>query len=312
MDKKSEVSPARPKLSQQERDSLNAFTYYLKYERKLSALTQEAYRRDIAQYLSYKNEVSSSRLESVDWTEYALFLNTQKVGVKSLARKLSAIRHYFKFLIREGVIEDSPLKKIKQPRPEKKLPRTLSEDNVAKLLSAPDGQEPRGMRDKAMLELLYATGIRVSELVHLRFSQLRPDPGILFIVGKGNKERVIPYGQRGRDALNRYLADGRQHFVKKANDFVFLNRFGNAMSRQAFWQHIKAYALATGLEKKQVSPHVLRHSFATHLLNHGADLRAIQLMLGHSDLSTTQIYTEIARERLKKVHGKYHPLEGSA
>jgi len=292
--------------------SLDSFTFYLRYERKLSALTQEAYRMDVAQFLAYQRPNPLSDLGDFNWADYALYLQSQEVGIKSQARKLSAIKHYFKFLVREGVLPESPLTKIKQPRAEKKLPKTLSEENVTRLLNAPNCDEPKGLRDRAMLEILYATGIRVSELVGLRFSQLRSDPGVLFIIGKGNKERVIPYGQQGRVALERYLSEGRPSFVKKASEFVFLNRFGNPMSRQAFWQHLKQYALLIGLERKLVSPHVLRHSFATHLLNHGADLRAIQMMLGHSDLSTTQIYTEIARERLKLVHGKYHPLEGSA
>lgn len=291
---------------------LDSFLYYLRFERKLAMLTQEAYGRDVAQYLSLLNGVARENFSEFDWSKYLSSLKDLGVKPRSQARKLSALRLFFKFLIREKILDESPLGKISQPFKEKKLPKTLSEAHVGLLLTAPDLDTPKGLRDKAMLEVLYATGLRVSELINLQFSQVRPDPGLIFIIGKGNKERVVPYGEGGKRAINQYLETGRPFFERKANDFVFLNRFGRPMSRQAFWQIIKAYAVVIGLNKKDVSPHVLRHSFATHLLNHGADLRAIQMMLGHSDLSTTQIYTEIARERLKRVHQQFHPLEGSA
>lgn len=298
-------------LNEAEIQLIDRFCFYLRYEKKLASLTQEAYRRDLLQYFQ-NTSANVKDLNQGAWVEFVKYLENQGVHARSQARKLSALKAFYKFLKREGLVEDGKLNRITTPIKQKKLPKVLNRNLVEKLLEAPDISVPKGLRDRAMLELLYATGLRVSELINLQFNQLRPDPGLIFIIGKGNKERVVPYGKTGGYHLEHYLQHGRSFFEKGKNHYLFLNKYGNPMSRQAFWQHIKAYGIIAGIEKSQISPHVIRHSFATHLLNNGADLRAIQLMLGHSDLSTTQIYTEIAKERLKRVHHQHHPLEGSA
>jgi len=290
---------------------LDSFCFYLRNERKLSILTQEAYGADVRHFLEYDNHWLETLQSKSNLQKYFWELQASGLSAKSQSRKLSAIRSFSKFLLRNGLISGALQDFSKHPTVPKKLPKTLSQEDVDLLLNAPSGETPKELRDKAMLFLMYATGIRVSELIGLKFSQLRQNQGILFVIGKGNKERVIPYGGKCRNQLNDFFARGRPFFLTKPTDYIFLNRFGKPMSRQAFWQHIKAYARQVGIDQDLVSPHVLRHSFATHLLNHGADLRAIQTMLGHSDLSTTQVYTAVAKERLKLVHSMHHPLENS-
>lgn len=290
--------------------SLDAFIDYVRYERKLSSNTVEAYQADLEQFLSM---VPHNRPEEITESDVQQFLESQSEGGvkgRSQARRLSSLRGYFKMLLRRGEIEVSPLETIDSPRTEKRLPKTINEKQITELLLAPSLDSPMGLRDRAMLELMYATGLRVSELIAMTFSQLRLEPGIVIVMGKGQKERLVPLGSEAKRFIVKYLEEGRPAMIKRPTNFLFLNRFGSDMTRQAFWQIIKKYALEISIDRKHISPHVLRHSFATHLLNHGADLRAIQMMLGHASLSTTEIYTAVAKERLKAVHQQYHPLEG--
>ncbi len=288
-----------------------AFIRFLQYERKLSLHTVTAYNKDLEQFLSFAGRERPERIVSADISAFLRAQQEAGVQERSQARKVSALRQFFKFLVKRNYIPKNPADLIESPRQVKRLPKTINESQITRLLSAPPADTPRGLRDRAMLELLYATGLRVSELIRLTFNQVRLDPGILIVLGKGRKERLVPMGGQARHHLSRYLEDGRPALLKKPANYLFLNRYGGPMTRQAFWQIIKKYAVEIDMDRKQVSPHVVRHSFATHLLNHGADLRAIQMMLGHADLSTTQIYTEVARERLKQIHQAYHPLEGN-
>ncbi|MFZ0486616.1 MAG: site-specific tyrosine recombinase XerD, partial [Arenicellales bacterium] len=225
----------------------------------------------------------------------------------SSARALSALRRFYRFLLREGEIQTDPSLDIASPKLGTPLPKSLSESDVDRLLDAPDATQPLGCRDCAMLETLYATGLRVSELVELRLNELRVNPGVVQIVGKGGKERLVPLGESAMDAVDTYFRTARGDLLNtRTSDYVFVTRRGTAMTRQAFWQLIKRYAKIAGI-KIALSPHTLRHAFATHLLNHGADLRSVQMLLGHSDLSTTQIYTHVAQERLKNLHAQHHP-----
>jgi len=291
------------------RRALLEFVNYLRFERKLSEHTAAAYAQDLSQFMAFLGKAP----EQAGAGEISAFLQSladQGIGARSQARKVSSLKQFYKRLVKLGRIEESPLATVASPQQSKSLPKTINETQVTQLLRAPALDSPFGLRDRAMLETLYATGLRVSELVGLTFGQTRLEPGLLIIVGKGRKERIVPLGGEARKFLRRYLRDGRPLLADQASDCVFLNRFGNGMTRQAFWQIIKKYALEIGIPREKISPHVVRHSFATHLLNHGADLRAIQLMLGHADLSTTQIYTEVAKERLRRVHRQFHPLEG--
>ena len=290
---------------------LTEFLNFLRFERKLSPHTLDAYERDLLQFFE---GVGPRPLVEIGPSHIADFLKRQnQAGNKerSQARKISALRQFYRFLVKRKGLQVNPVECIRNPRQEKRLPKTINEEQVTRLLSAPSADSAMGLRDRAMLEVLYATGLRVSELVSLCLNQIRMEPGLLIVLGKGKKERVIPMGSEAKTHLSRYLSRGRPELLRQPVDAVFLSRFGRAMSRQAFWQHIKKYAVFAGIHSQLVSPHVLRHCFATHLLNHGADLRAIQLMLGHSDLSTTQIYTEVARERLSRIHRSFHPLEGN-
>lgn len=290
---------------------LTQFLYYLRFERKLSERTVDAYGRDLVQFFSLIGRTDPEEIDVDVVRSYLGTLAESQLKASTQARKVSCLRHFFRFMAVRGKIQTDPMERIESPRLGRKLPKVLEEVDVNRLLDAPSGETPAGMRDRAMLEVLYATGLRVSELVGLTFAQLRLDPGYVIVWGKGGKERAVPLGSKAVSHVERYLRHARNHFLRVATDAVFLNRFGQAMSRQGFWQMVKKYALKVGIPRRQVSPHVLRHCFATHLLNHGADLRAIQMMLGHSDLSTTQIYTAISQLRLKQLHHRYHPLEGS-
>ena len=226
---------------------------------------------------------------------------------RTTARMLSSLRRYFLHALRQGWRADNPTLNIDSPRIGRPLPHSLTEQDVEKLLAAPDTGSPEGLRDRAMLEVLYATGLRVSELVNLGLEQLNPRQGVVRITGKGNKERLVPLGEEALAWLRRYLAAARPQLLGQRQDrALFVTRRGGAMTRQAFWYRLKRLAATAGLEA-DISPHTLRHAFATHLLNHGADLRVVQLLLGHSDLSTTQIYTHVARERMKDLHRQHHP-----
>lgn len=293
--------------------AFDAFLAYLQFERKLSRHTVDGYGRDLWQFLTGIVQVDGpvENVEDLSVDQVRFFLNRQQregASARTQARKVSALRQFFRFLHQREWVQVNPMKMIRSPKQPKSVPKTLGEVQVTQLLLSPSADSAGGLRDRAMLEVLYATGLRVSELVSLTFQQLRMDPGYLIIMGKGRKERLVPMGQHARNQVERYLQEGRPQLQRVPNVYVFLSRLGRPMSRQAFWQLVKKHAVQAGIPSKRISPHVLRHSFATHLLNHGADLRAIQMMLGHADLSTTQIYTEVARQRLKQLHADHHPL----
>jgi integrase/recombinase XerD len=291
-------------------DYLDLFISYLAVEKGLSANTQEAYSRDLARYLDYLEQQGRAAPASVTSGDIALFLGRLKdlgIGPRSRARCLSSIRMFHKFLMIENYADVNPASIIEAPRSLHKLPGFLSTGEVDALFAACAGTSGENIRDLAMLELLYATGLRVSELVHLKLREVNLDSGYLMTLGKGNKERLVPIGESACQRVSAYLEGVRCRLdPDRQNRFLFLSRLGDAMSRQAFWNIIKKRAYQAGISK-QISPHTLRHSFATHLLENGADLRSVQVMLGHADLSTTQIYTHVTRERLKRLHQQIHP-----
>jgi integrase/recombinase XerD len=278
-------------------------------ERGLSANTLGAYRADLmtlSRGLSDK-DISIEDAEKADLLGFIAGRVKSGAKPRSTARQLSSFRRFFRYIMREGLRDNDPTADIEMPRIGRSLPQTLTEEQVESLLHAPNTDEPLGHRDRAMLELLYATGLRVSELINLKMSQVNFNQGVLRIVGKGDRERLIPLGEESQRWLRDFIDGPRMEILlERQTDYLFPTRRGDRMTRQAFWHIIKRYALKAGIEKK-LSPHSLRHAFATHLLNRGADLRVVQLLLGHSDLSTTQIYTHVARERLKDLHGQHHP-----
>jgi integrase/recombinase XerD len=278
-------------------------------ERGLSENTLGAYRADLMalhQRLTDKsvNLVKAGRADVMDYIAWRV-----EGGAKprSTARQLSSFRRFYRYLLREALITDDPTANIAMPKIGRALPQSLTEEEVDSLLAAPNVAEPLGHRDRAMLEVLYATGVRVSELINLRMSQINLNQGVLRIVGKGDRERLIPLGDEAQDWLREFIEGARiEILLDRQTDYLFPTRRGDRMTRQAFWHIIKRYARKAGVAKK-LSPHTVRHAFATHLLNNGADLRVVQLLLGHSDVSTTQIYTHVARERMKELHGRHHP-----
>ena len=278
-------------------------------ERGLSQNTLGAYRADLMTLGRGLAEKKKS-IDLADKADLLAFIASRVEGgakPRSTARQLSSFRRFFRYIMREGLRDTDPTSDIEMPRIGRSLPKTLTEDEVESLLSAPNTDEPLGHRDRAMLELLYATGLRVSELINLKQSQVNFNQGVLRIVGKGDRERLIPLGDESQRWLKDFIDGPRMEILlERQTDYLFPTRRGDRMTRQAFWHIIKRYAQKAGVRKK-MSPHSLRHAFATHLLNRGADLRVVQLLLGHSDLSTTQIYTHVARERLKDLHGEHHP-----
>jgi integrase/recombinase XerD len=278
-------------------------------ERGLSQNTLGAYRADLmtlGRGLSERNK-SIDKANKADLLAFIAKRVEDGAKPRSTARQLSSFRRFFRYIMREGLRDSDPTADIEMPRIGRSLPKTLTEDEVDALLHAPNTDEPLGHRDRAMLELLYATGLRVSELINLRQSQVNFNQGVIRIIGKGDRERLIPLGDEAQRWLRDFIDGPRMEILlERQTDYLFPTRRGDRMTRQAFWHIIKRYADKAGIEKK-LSPHSLRHAFATHLLNHGADLRVVQLLLGHSDLSTTQIYTHVARERLKDLHGEHHP-----
>jgi integrase/recombinase XerD len=288
-------------------EMVNRFLDMLWMERGLSENTLSAYRSDLLAYARWLNH-KGVRLEEAQDADLRDYLGSFKQpSARTLARRLSSLRRFYKYFVREGLMQHDPSARVESPRIGRPLPKSLTESEVESLLNAPDTNTSLGLRDRAMLEVLYATGLRVSELTGLTLTQLNLRQGLVRITGKGNKERLVPLGAESLDWLQRYLNEGRPDIAKnKTSDALFPNRRGAAMTRQAFWYLIKRYALIADITKS-LSPHVLRHAFATHLLNHGADLRVVQMLLGHSDISTTQIYTHVARERLKSLHAQHHP-----
>src|SRR5476651_1000972 len=278
-------------------------------ERGLSPNTLAAYRADLTALARWLEERDSALVKATR-IELLGFIAARVEGgsrPRSTARQLSSFRRFFRFMVREGLIELDPTAQIAMPKIGRSLPKSLTEGEVDSLLEAPTVTDPLGQRDRTMLEVLYATGLRVSELVGLKELEVSLDMGVVRIFGKGNKERLVPLGDEAADWLKRYSANGRIELLKgKSSNALFVTARGSGMTRQAFWHLIKRYGSAA-IPDKALSPHVLRHAFATHLINHGADLRVVQLLLGHADISTTQIYTHVAQERLKKLHQQHHP-----
>ena len=291
-------------------DVLDEFCDALWLEDGLSRNTLESYRRDLEQFSGWLHKQSGRTLLAADQADIQAYLGhryARKARASSAARLLSSLKRFYRYVVRSGKRSADPTLKIESPKLPRGLPKTLTEADVENLIGAPDIETPLGLRDKAMLEMLYASGLRVSELVTLKTPQVSRDMGVVRVMGKGSKERLVPLGEEALQWLTRYLAEARPALLRgKTGDDLFVTGRGSAMTRQAFWQLIKRYAARAALAKS-ISPHTLRHAFATHLLNHGADLRVVQLLLGHSDISTTQIYTHVARERLKQLHQKHHP-----
>ena len=296
-------------LPEDPKEVIDRFLDAIWMERGLSENTLGAYRADLLalnQRLTGKGVdlVAASKSDILDYISWRV-----EGGAKprSTARQLSSFRRFFRYLLREGVISDDPTAQIAMPKIGRALPQSLTEEEVDALLGAPNVSESLGHRDRAMLELLYATGVRVSELINLKMSQVNLNQGVLRIVGKGDRERLIPLGDEAQDWLREFIDGPRvEILLERQSDYLFPTRRGDRMTRQAFWHIIKRYAKKAGVQKK-LSPHTVRHAFATHLLNNGADLRVVQLLLGHSDVSTTQIYTHVARERMKELHSRHHP-----
>nr|WP_306272560.1 site-specific tyrosine recombinase XerD [Pseudoalteromonas carrageenovora] len=287
-------------------DFLETFLDSLYLEQGVSENTLSAYRSDLDKFCQFLKGENLMTVTGLDVESYLAHRVDLGLKPRSTARSISALKRFYQYFVREKVIADSPMVNIAQPKAGQSLPKTLSEAEVEALLNAPNIEDPMGLRDKAMLELLYATGLRVTELVGLRMEQINLRQSVVFVKGKGNKERLVPLGEEAMYWLEQFLKGGRAQMIKHATDFVFPSKRGVGMTRQTFWHRIKHYAILASVESP-LSPHTMRHAFATHLLNHGADLRVVQMMLGHSDLSTTQIYTHVANERLKSVHAQHHP-----
>lgn len=288
---------------------VGAFLEHARVEKGLAANTTASYRRDLDKFLSWlkKEHLTLEDITRSHLREFLATLYERDLSAKSVARHLVSLRMFFRFLLKEHCLKTDPSAELEAPRVDQSLPRHLSGAEVEKLLSQPDCSTPTGVRDKAMLELLYATGMRVSELVNIRWEDFDLNLGILRCLGKGNKERLVPVGKSGLRAVEAYVHSARSSFVKKPGVArLFLNCRGTGLSRVGFWKILTAYGRKAGLTT-HLTPHVVRHSFATHLLERGADLRSIQLMLGHSDISTTQIYTHVMKERLKQVYVTHHP-----
>jgi integrase/recombinase XerD len=292
--------------------SIDLFLSMVTVEKGLAKNTVEAYGRDLAGLVDFLvahhvpawRDVDSTRIRS-----YLATLRRKGLAPRSVARHAVTLRRLFRFLESEGLVKENPMPKLLLATTSRKLPQTLSGDDIGKLLGQPEPTEPLGARDQAMLELLYATGLRVSELVQLQTQRVSFQGDYLTVKGKGSKMRAVPFGRWAREKLSTYMSQVRPRLLKgKSSSFVFINRSGKPLSRQGFWKLIRRYALVAGIEKR-VTPHTLRHSFATHLLEGGADLRSVQSMLGHADISTTQIYTHVDGARLKAVHRQFHPRE---
>ncbi|UCE83469.1 MAG: site-specific tyrosine recombinase XerD [Deltaproteobacteria bacterium] len=289
---------------------LDLFFDYLTVERGLAANTRASYSSDLLKFLSYLQDQGIREWRQVGYPDVMAFLaqaQEQGLAPRTRARLLSAVRAFFKFMVRDSHLSESPVANLTSPRLRRHLPAVLSVAEVESLLSQPNLDLPLGQRDFAMLELLYATGLRVSELIALTVGRVNLVVGFLVAVGKGSKERIVPMGEAANEAVQSYVLESRPLILKgRMSDILFVTKRGAAMTRQGFWKLLKKYGRQANI-RKPLTPHTLRHSFATHLLERGADLRSVQMMLGHADISTTQIYTHVARERLREVHQKYHP-----
>lgn len=289
---------------------LDQFLNYLVVEKGLARNTLESYSRDLNKYLDFLSEKEIKDIRTTSDLTIVTFmseLRKKRLSNRSIARNLTSLKMFYRFLTENHHLSHNPSLTIEAPRKETKLPQVLSIEEVELLLQKPDRETPRGLRDAALLELLYATGLRVSELVFLPANNLNLEAGYLIAWGKGSKERLVPIGETAQNAIRAYLKKARPALLgNRHSHYLFLTRNGKPFTRQGFWKLIKAYARSAGIEK-DISPHTLRHSFASHLLERGADLRSVQMMLGHVDISTTQIYTRVTSERLKKIHHQYHP-----
>ena len=301
------------RVSEENAEILDEFFDVLWLEDGLSRNTLQSYRNDLQLFADWLSKQPHQKRESLvdathsDLLDFLADRVSAKVKASTTSRELSSLKRFYRYLLRQGKIQTDPSLNIETPKLLRNLPESLTEAEVEQLLNAPNLKNPLGLRDRAMLEVLYASDLRVSELINLKYSQVSQDMGVVRVMGKGRKERLTPLGEESLDWLNRYTRQSRPLLLQGiVTDTVFVTSRGGAMTRQAFFYFIKRHAQAVGI-KKHLSPHTLRHAFATHLLNHGADLRVVQILLGHADISTTQIYTHIARERLKLLHSKHHP-----
>ncbi len=295
-------------LAEANASQLDIFIDHLWLEDGLAKNTLESYRLDLASFALWLNTQNKQLLtaEHADIQQY-LAVRFPQSKPRSISRLIASIRRFYRYAVRENKLTLDPTIQIQSPKLPRSLPKSLNEDEVIALLNAPNIDESAGLRDRAMLELLYACGLRVSELVGVKATEVSVSDGVVRVTGKGSKTRLVPMGEEAVDWISRYLKESRPKILqKRLCDALFVTNRGKAMTRQAFWYLIKRYALLAGINK-HMSPHVLRHAFATHLLNHGADLRVVQMLLGHADISTTQIYTHVARERLKQLHSVHHP-----
>ena len=297
-------------MSDSDRQILDAFIDNIWIEKGLSQNTLDSYRSDLEQFSTWleKNNLSYIKTSKKEILSYLSFLFQKGLGSKTVARKLSSLKSFFRYLVFKSIISNDPSSEVETPKLLKSIPKSISEKEVEALLAAPDEKTDIGLRDKTMIETLYSCGLRISELTNLELLNLNLRQGVIRVIGKGQKERLVPMGDQLIGLLELYISSSRKNLLsKRHSDFLFLSTRGQRMTRQSFWHRIKHYCLASGFEPDKISPHVLRHAFATHLLNNGADLRVVQLLLGHSDLNTTQIYTEVARQRLKRLHTEHHP-----
>jgi integrase/recombinase XerD len=289
---------------------IDAFCDQLWLQDGLAKASLDAYRRDLGAWSRWL-AAHGARLLAVTRGDVEAWLADQfraKAKAASISRRLSAVRRFYRLQLERGLVRDDPTMRVKPPKRPRRLPKSLSEAQVEALLSAPDADTPLGLRNRAMLETLYATGLRVSELVGLKRSQVALDAGVVRVMGKGSKERLVPLGEEAIGWIQRWIAEARPALAGESkSDHLFVTSRGGPLSRQAFWLLVKRHAVLAGIPAASLSPHVLRHAFATHLLNHGADLRVVQLLLGHADITTTTIYTHVARERLKRLHAAHHP-----
>ena len=297
-------------MSDSDRQILDAFIDNIWIEKGLSQNTLDSYRSDLEQFSKWleKNNLSYLKTSKIEILSYLSFLFQKGLVSKTVARKLSSLKSFFRYLVFKSIIPNDPSSEVETPKLLKSIPKSISEKEVEALLAAPDEKTDIGLRDKTMIETLYSCGLRISELTNLELLNLNLRQGVIRVIGKGQKERLVPMGDQLIALLELYISSSRKNLLsKRHSDFLFLSTRGQRMTRQSFWHRIKHYCLASGFEPDKISPHVLRHAFATHLLNNGADLRVVQLLLGHSDLNTTQIYTEVARQRLKRLHTEHHP-----
>ena len=306
-------SKAAEQSSQLDNVQLDSFIDHLWLEDGLSKNTLESYRADLSQFCTWlelqKKIVNKSHLLEANQADIQQYLAVKfpQSKPRSISRLIASMRRFYRYALRENLIQTDPTLQIESPKLPRSLPKSLNEQEVEDLLNAPNINQAIGLRDRAMLELLYASGLRVSELVTVKVNEVSTQDGVVRVTGKGSKTRLVPMGEEAADWIDKYLKQARPEILqKRLCDAMFVTARASAMTRQAFWYLIKRYALLAGITK-HMSPHVLRHAFATHLLNHGADLRVVQMLLGHADISTTQIYTHVARERLKQLHSVHHP-----